>query len=194
VVNCHFQRFVIAAALIGALVAFDVSRAWAQQAPAPAPAPGQAPAAPAAAPLPPIAPSHLAVARDVVIASGLPRSFDPMIFNIASQLLAAYVAKRPGNAKDFEEILGSLKPELDAKKKEIIDKAAEAYARGIDEATLKQILVFLNSPIGVKYTTALPDVLNGVADASDAWLKDVATMMGTRVVDEMKKRGVDMSR
>jgi uncharacterized protein len=191
VVNRRFQRFYLAVSLVGALVVFDLSRASAQQAPAAAPTPAPAPAA---APLPPIAPSHLAVAREVVMASGLPRSFDPMIFNIASQLLAAYTAKRPGNAKDFEEILGSLKPDLDAKKREIIDKAAEAYARGIDEATLKQILVFLNSPVGVKYTTALPDVLNAVADSSDAWLKDVATMMGSRVVDEMKKRGVDLGR
>jgi uncharacterized protein len=191
VVNRRFQRFYLAVSLVGALVVFDLSRASAQQAPAAAPTPAPAPAA---APLPPIAPSHLAVAREVVMASGLPRSFDPMIFNIASQLLAAYTAKRPGNAKDFEEILGSLKPDLDAKKREIIDKAAEAYARGIDEATLKQILVFLKSPVGMTYTTALPDVLNAVADSSDAWLKDVATMMGSRVVDEMKKRGVDMGR
>jgi uncharacterized protein len=189
VVHRYFQRIFAAAGLVGALAIIETPGVRAQQAPAATPAP-----APAPAPLPPIAPSHMAVAREVVIASGLPRSFDPMIFNIATQLLSAYSAKRPANAKDFEEILGGMKPQLDAKKSEIIDKAAEVYARGIDEATLKQILVFLKSPVGVKYTTALPDVLNGVADASDAWLKDVATMMGTQVVDEMKKRGVDLGR
>jgi hypothetical protein len=126
--------------------------------------------------------------------TGVTVNFDSIIANVASQLLGIYIQKRPGNAKDFEEILLSLKPELDAKKKELLDKATDAYARKLDEPTLKAVLVFMQTPAGMKYTAALPDILNSVADVSDAWTRDIATYMGTRVVDEMKKRGVELGR
>jgi uncharacterized protein len=184
--------------LVGALIAFEASQALAQPRPAPAaptaPAQPAAPAQPPAAPLPPLAASHLALARSVMDASGISTNFDSIVPNIALQLLQAYVNKRPGNAKDFEEILLSMKPELDVKKKEFLAKATEIYARKIDEASLKSVLAFLQTPVGMKYTAALPDILNEVADASEAWTKEIATAMGARVVDEMMKRGVDLGR
>jgi hypothetical protein len=186
VVKRHLRR-AFAGICLGSVLALAAGPAFAQQAPA-------APAAPAKPALPPIAPSHLAVAREVVIASGLVNSFDPMVANIAAQLLTAYTRKMPAYANVFEQVLGSMKPDIDAKKKEIIEKAAQAYARHLDEATLKQILAFMKSPVGVAYIKALPEVLGDVAQDSDQWLKEVATMMGERVAAEMKKRGVDIGR
>jgi len=127
-------------------------------------------------------------------ASGITSNFDQIVGNIASQLLGVYVQKRPANVRDFEEILLGMKPELDVKKKEFLDKATDIYARQLDEVTLKTVLAFLQTPAGVKYTAALPQVLNQIADASETWTRDLATFMGTRVVDEMKKRGVDIGR
>jgi uncharacterized protein len=192
VANRYFHR-AIAGICLGTLVAFEASRAWAQQA-APAPAQPAAPAPAPAPPLPPLPASHLAVAREVMNASGIAQSFDPIISNIALQLMQAYTQKRPANAKDFEEILIGMKPELDTRKSELVAKAAEIYARKIDEPSLKAALVFFQSPAGMKYTAALPQVLNEVAAATDVWTKDVATRMGTHVVEEMKKRGVDLGR
>ena len=60
--------------------------------------------------------------------------------------------------------------------------------------SLKAVLAFFQSPAGMKYTAALPQVLNEVATVTDAWTKEVATQMGQRVVEEMKKRGVDLGR
>jgi hypothetical protein len=164
----------------------------AQAAPAPA-APGQ-PAQPAPAPLPPLPASHLAVARQVMDASGVTANFDVIIPNIASQLLQIYTQKRPANTRDYEEIIIAMKPELEAKKKELLDKAADAYARQLDENTLKTVLAFLETPVGKKYSAALPNILNGVADATDAWTREIANAMGQKVVDEMKKKGIDLGR
>jgi len=191
----HFHRGIAGLCLIGGLLAFEMSPASAQQAPAaPAPAQPGVAAQPPAAPLPPLTPSHLAIAHEVLVASGIAKSFDPIIGNVASQLLQLYTNKRPSNARDYAEILVSMKPELDAKKNEIVAKATEVYARKLDEPTLKAVLVFLKTPAGANYVAALPDILNGVADVTDTWTKEVATMMGTRVVEEMKKRGVEMGR
>jgi hypothetical protein len=185
--------------LAGAVAALDTPRSLAQQRPpagAPAPAQPGAPAQPAApaAPLPPLPATHLTLARQVMDASGITTNFDSIVGNIATQLLQLYTSRRPANSKDFEEIIVSLKPELDVKKKEFLDKITEVYARQIDEASLKVILTFMQTPAGQKYVAALPQILNSIGDASEAWTRDIATFMGQRVVDEMKKRGVDIGR
>jgi hypothetical protein len=186
-----FHRAFAGIGLIGMLVALASVPVLAQQA---APAQAQQPAAPATPPPPPVPPAQLALARQVMVASGVTESFEPIAGNIALQLLRAYTQKRPANAKDFEDILLGMKPELDAKKNDLINKAAEAYARQIDEGSLKAILAFFQSPAGMKYKSALPQVLNEVSAVTDSWTKEVATQMGEHVVEEMKKRGVDLGR
>ncbi|HEV3248196.1 MAG TPA: DUF2059 domain-containing protein [Beijerinckiaceae bacterium] len=186
-----FHRAFAGIGLIGMLAALASAPALAQQA---APAQTQQPAAPATPPPPPVPPAQLALARQVMVASGVTESFEPIAGNIALQLLRAYTQKRPANAKDFEDILLGMKPELDAKKNDLINKAAEAYARQIDEGSLKAILAFFQSPAGMKYKSALPQVLNEVSAVTDSWTKEVATQMGEHVVEEMKKRGVDLGR
>lgn len=187
----HLNRAFAGIALIGLLVAMASAPVLAQQA---APAQAQQPAAPATPPLPPVPPAQIALARQVIVATGIADSFEPIAGNIALQLMRAYTQKRPANAKDFEEILLGMKPQLDAKKDELLNKAAEAYARQIDETSLKAILAFFQSPAGVKYKMALPQVLNELAGVTDNWTKEVATIMGEHVVEEMKKRGVDLGR
>ena len=184
-------RHTLAGLCIAASFAAFEGSAQAQQPPA-APAQPGAPAQPA--PLPPLPASQIALARTLMSLSGITANFDAIIGNVAQQLLAIYVQKRPANAKDFEEILLSMKPELDAKKKELLDKAADAYGRKLDEPTMKAAIAFLQTPAGQKYAGALPDILNSIADATEAWTRDIATLMGQRVVDEMKKRGVDIGR
>ncbi len=189
-----FHRILAGIALVGLFLVCASLPVPAQQvAPAQAQQPAQ-PAQPTTPPLPPVPPAQLALARQVMMASGVAESFEPIAGNIALQLLRAYTQKRPANAKDFEDILLGMKPELDAKKNELINKAAEAYARQIDEASLKGILAFFQSPAGIKYKAALPQVLNEVSTVTDNWTKEVATQMGERVVEEMKKRGVDLGR
>ena len=190
----HLHRAFAGIGLVGVLVALAGAPAEAQQA---APAQGQqpaAPAAPAAPPLPPVPPAQLALAKQVMSASGIADSLNPILSNIALQILHAYTQKRPANSKDFEEILAGMKPELDAKQNELIVKASEIYARKMDEPSLKAALAFFQSPAGMKYTQALPQVLNEVSTLTDTWSKEVATMMGERVVEEMRKRGVELGR
>jgi uncharacterized protein len=186
-----FHRAFAGIGLIGMLAVLASAPVLAQQA---APAQTQQPIAPATPPPPPVPPAQLALARQVMVASGITESFEPIAGNIALQLLRAYTQKRPANAKDFEDILLGMKPELDAKKNDLINKAAEAYARQIDESSLKAILTFFQSPAGMKYKSALPQVLNEVSAVTDSWTKEVATQMGEHVVEEMKKRGVDLGR
>ena len=65
----------------------------------------QAPAATAVAPAVTISETHLAVAREVVLGSGLARTFEGMIPQIADQIRSGYSRTRPDIIKDMEEVL-----------------------------------------------------------------------------------------
>ena len=167
------------AVLAAALAALPVGAASAQQ-----------PAAPAqsAAPAPAPAPSHLAVAREVALASGIVRSIDvipPQLF----ERLREQVIARPELSKDLNEILESLKPEMTLQKQKAIDAIALIYAGAMTEAELKDTIAFFNSPSGKKYVKTQPEVLDDLVREMQVWSQEVAEYVMVRVRAEMQKRG-----
>ena len=164
--------------------------AFAQQAPAPA-----TPAPPAASPsVPPVATpeppaSQLAAARDVVVSSGMSRSFTPMIPQLMEQIGPVLTRTRPEMAKDLAEVLKQLQPEFDKKTDEMIDIAAHVYVRRMSEEELKQTAAFFNSPVGMKYVESQPAMLDELVVAMQAWTQQISNFMMTRVRQEMTKKG-----
>ncbi len=175
--------------------------ALAQEAPAAPAAPVAAapvPAAPVpAAPMPvvptlptpePPAP-QLAAARDLVIASGMARSFTPMVPQLKEQITPMLTRTRPDLTKDLGDVLTQLSPEFDKKTDEMIDIAAHIYARRMSEDELKQSAAFFNSPVGKKYVEVQPAMLDELVVAMQSWTQQLSLFMMQRVHDEMVKRG-----
>lgn len=159
-----------------------------------APPQGAAPAPPAAAEpgaaaKPAIEPSHLAAARDLVVVSGLSRLFEPVIVELRDQIPGVVGRTRPDLAKDLNDVLAELTPEFDAKKNEIVDLAAEIYARSMTEDELRQAADFFRSPVGRKYLDSQPHMLNEVVVAMQAWTQRLSTYMMRRAREEMIRRG-----
>lgn len=176
---------------------------WAQQAPAAPPA-ANAPAAAApatvaplpvgpvpsvAAPEPPA--SQLAAARDLVLASGISRSFYPMVPQLRGQIIPMLTRTRPDLTKDLTEVVAQLGPEFDKQTDDMITIAAHIYARRMSEDELKQAAAFFNSPVGVKYVAIQPDMLDELVVAMQSWTQKVSNFMMLRVRQEMLKRGKD---
>ncbi len=138
-------RYGVVAAVV-AVLGFQTA-AIAQQAPAAAPPPAAAAPVPAVpAPEPPA--SQLAAAREVVIASGMSRSFAPMIPQLMEQIGPMLTRTRPEMAKDLSDVLKQLAPEFDKKADDMLDVAAHVYARRMSEEELKQTAAFFNTPGG----------------------------------------------
>ena len=160
----------------------------AQQSASPA-APAQA--APSQPPmvLPVISPSHLAVARAVVVSSGLSRSFDTIVPELMGQLDLTVTRTRPELASDLKAVLDQLQPEFQAQTNQIINAAAQSVAGEIDEADLKQVETFFESPAGKKYVSAEPEMLTRMMGTIHDISEQMSEHMMTRVREEMKKRG-----
>ncbi len=154
-----------------------------------APKPAAKPAAPAAQPAP-AAPNanHLALAREVMLSSGIARSFDSIIPAFADQIRQQAVT-RPELAKDLNEVLAALQPEMELQKQRMVDTAAKIYADKLTEAELKDIAAFFRSPAGKRYVESQPAVLDEMVQAMQSWTQEVSEYVMVRVRAELGKRG-----
>ncbi|MEE7489951.1 DUF2059 domain-containing protein [Methylobacterium oryzae] len=136
-------------------------------------------------------PSHLALAREVMLSSGIARSFDSVLPAFADQIRKQAVT-RPELSKDLEEVLASLQPEMELQKQRMIDIAARTYASKFSEAELKEIATFFRSPAGKHYVEAQPQLLDEMVQEMQDWTQDVSEYVMVRVRAEMGKRGHQM--
>lgn len=156
----------------------------------------EAPAAPAipapqvpATPEPEPSPGQMAAARDVIVASGMARSFIPMVPQLSEQIGPMLTRTRPDLTKDLTAVLDQLKPEFEKKTDEMIDIAARIFARRMSEDDLKQTAAFFNSPVGKKYVDLQPVVLDELVVSMQSWTQQLSNFMMQRVRDEMSKKG-----
>ncbi|HEX8665227.1 MAG TPA: DUF2059 domain-containing protein [Beijerinckiaceae bacterium] len=146
---------------------------------------------PPTAPVPPAAPpsaSHLAVAREVALTSGIVRSIDvipPQLF----ERLREQVVARPEISKDLTEVLKTIEPEMDLQKQRVIGAIAAIYARAMTEAELKDTIAFFRSPAGKKYVETQPAVLDDLVREMQLWSQELAEYVMVRVRAEMQKKG-----
>ena len=138
-------------------------------------------------------PSHLAVAREVIIASGIARSFDGFIPQFVDQARATMGSTRPELIKDLDEIAATLPEKLGDLRNEIVEIGARVYAGRLTEAELKDINAFFKTPAGSKYVSSQPQVLEELFGEMQGW----SQRLGVRVVElfreELQKRGRDVN-
>lgn len=149
-----------------------------------APALAQQPAAkpPVAAELQ-VSPSHVAVARDVIVASGMSRTFDGMVRSVLDEYAANILQTR----KDLEVPLKDAIAEVEARAKttEVANMqvaAAILLSKKMSEADLKEVLAFFKTPAGAAYIQMQPAFLDGLVVAIDGWSQRVMP----KVVEEVR--------
>lgn len=164
------------AVIAAAGVAFHPGAAGAQQ------------PAPAAAPAADLAQSHIEAARDVVVLSGMGRTFDGLLPTFGDQVRQTFIT-RPEISTDLNAVLDALKPELEERKNDILNTAARILALRLNEETLVQIRDFFRSTAGQQYVATQPLVLDDLFSALNTWVGDVSAFLISRVREEMRKRG-----
>jgi hypothetical protein len=146
-------------------------------------------AAPAFAQAPaPLTPSHVAVAREVAVGSGMTRSFDAMTEPFLEQLTQMNVT-RPEIKKDLDEVTAMLRPEIELQKEKMLDTVARVFASKLTEAELNEIAAFYKSPVGIKYVNVQPGLLDEIVTDLATWTQNVSEYVMIRARAEMNKRG-----
>ncbi len=165
--------------LTAACVSVFVSGALAQQAPV--------------APVPSVSTSHLQAAREVLVGSGISRSFDSFIPQFIEQAKSNISGTRPELIKDLEEVSKTISAQLEAERTEMIELGAKVYANRMSEAELKDIAAFFKTPSGLRYVSTQPQVLEELFGEMQAW----SQRLGAKIIDifriELKKRGRELN-
>ncbi len=145
---------------------------------------------------PPALPSPTATAvsaaRTLVVATGISRSFALMIPQFMDQISKTLGEARPGLGEDLDRVMTELKPEFDRQADEMIEIAAQVYAKHIPEADLQAAVAFFTSDPGRKYAAAQRTVLAEVVTAMQGWQGKISTDMMSRVRTELKKKGHEL--
>ncbi len=137
-------------------------------------------------------PDHIAKARQLILATGISRSFEIIIPEFMDQIGVTLTQARPDLVHDMNTCLADLKPEFDRQSDEMIDQSARIYATLLSEREIDAILAFFNSEAGRKYVGAQPLFLNQLVSGMQAWQQKISINMMARVRQEMKKKGHDL--
>jgi uncharacterized protein len=135
--------------------------------------------------------NHIAVGREVAIASGITRSLDAIIPQFFEQIRKQAVT-RPELTKDLGEVFESLKGEMELQKQQMISSIGRVLATRMSEAELREVIAFFKSPAGQKYVETQPKVLDEIVREMQTWAENVSEYVMVRVRAEMNKRGHQM--
>jgi hypothetical protein len=137
----------------------------------------------------PIVPSHLAMATEVLKASGMITMFQNAMPNVVGSLRVNVTRTRPELAKDIEEALKVVEAEQTKVATDGVTGAARFLALRLNEAELKDINAFLISPTGKKYVDSLPGFMDMVVPYLEIWGQEATGRLMGVFQQEMTKRG-----
>jgi uncharacterized protein len=135
---------------------------------------------------------QIALARDVVLNSGIASSFQVVIPQYLDQIGITLSRTRPEVVTDLNVVLANIKPEFDKKVDEMIDSAAKLYAQRLSQKELEDVAAFFKSQSGRKYVGSQPILMNDMFVAMQAWSQKISVDMMTRVREEMRKKGHEL--
>lgn len=153
---------------------------------------GPALAQSSAIPLDQLKPAHVAAAKEVVILSGINRTFNAFVPAIAQRIFDMVTPTRPELRTDLDAVLKAMVPEYEKRNEEMIDHTAKLFASVMTEADLKATAAFFKSAAGKKYVEMQPRVIDQMVLAVDEWNRKLTEEMLQRARAEMKKKGKDM--
>ncbi len=144
----------------------------------------QAPAAQAQ-----ISASHLSAAREVVMLSGISKTYSLFYPQLADSLVSSLTRTRPELRNELTNVLKALKPEFDQRDAEMLDATARYFAGVMSEQALKDTAAFFKSDAGKQYVMMQPEVIDKMMAALDVWNRRMSEDLVTRVREEMRKKG-----
>ena len=136
-------------------------------------------------------PAAIAEARQIILTSGIAKSFDAVVPQMLGILERNALATRPDIKDKLHATLLQIEPEFVKTEDQVIAAAALSLAKRMSEADLKETAAFFQSPAGKKYVEAQPAALNDIVAAMQGWQQKLSTDIMARTREELKKQGVE---
>jgi len=134
----------------------------------------------------------LATAKEIVTVTAATTLFDPLIPGVIEQSKIMFLQQNPGLARDLNEISSTLRAELMPRFGELVNQVALNYASHFSEQELKDLLAFYKSPLGIKFVSEQPKVVDDSLKFAQTWANTLSDQVIQRMREELKKRGHPM--
>lgn len=133
--------------------------------------------------------AHIDAAREVVILTGISKTYDLFYPQLADSLVNTFSRTRPELRNDLIATVKALKPEFDKRDEEMVNTTARYFASVMSEKALKDTATFFKSDAGKQYVMMQPQVIDQMMAALDVWNRRMSEDLMTRVREEMRKKG-----
>jgi hypothetical protein len=134
-------------------------------------------------------PGALAAAKELVALKGGAVMFDPLIPGVIESAKNQLVPTNPQLSGPLNEVATQLHKEYAAKRAELLDIIAQAYAKRFTEAELKDIVAFYKTTAGKKMIAQEPAAIQESLTAAQQWANDFSDVVLQRFRTEMQKKG-----
>lgn len=136
-----------------------------------------------------VSPTHLALAKSVVEATGLTRSFAVIPTDLATRFRDSITLTRPELKADLDAVIKDVLAGMANEQAVMLDAAGRAMAAQLSEAELTEINAFFASAAGRKYVEKQPVMMDQVFRDLQVWQGSLSDIMITRVREGLKARG-----
>ena len=136
-------------------------------------------------------PSNAAVgfAREIILAKGVTTMTDPIVHGVIETVKNSFLPTNPNLSKELNEEAVVLHKEYDAKKNEVVDAMARAYARHFTEQELKDLILFYKTPLGQKFSREEGNAIEEGFRRAKEWSDTFAETVMVRMRGDMQKKG-----
>jgi uncharacterized protein len=131
----------------------------------------------------------LTAAKELVALKGGAVMFDPLIPGVIESAKNQLVPTNPQLSAPLNEVAAQLHKEYAAKRAELLDIIAQAYAKRFTEAELKDVVAFYKTPAGKKMIAQEPAAIQESLTAAQQWANEFSDVVLQRFRTEMQKKG-----
>jgi hypothetical protein len=138
------------------------------------------------------APVAIAAAKELLAAVGSAKQFDTVMPLIMNQTRTLLLQGRPQIAGEIDKIIPLLMERFAARKTELFDELAIAYARKVPLEDLKAVTAFFVSEPGKRFVALQPELTQESMRIGQRWGEQLGRQIDVEMRQELKKRGIEL--
>jgi uncharacterized protein len=131
-------------------------------------------------------PETMTLALELVRVSGISRTFDELLPNIADQAKNNFIRANPQMQLGIIELVDRTALTLVSRRKELDESLAKVWASGFTPDELQELVDFYKSDTGTKFANLYAELLGVQMAAAESWANSVGTELTEKVANELR--------
>jgi len=133
-----------------------------------------------------IAPERMALATELVRITGIARTFDEVLPNIADTAKNAFIRANPQMQLGIIAVVDRIALQMVSRRPELDAYLARIWASGFTDEEMQELIDFYSSETGQKFADNMPELLAVQTAAAQEWGRSVGEELTQLVTEELR--------